>query len=106
MTTRNDLQSRRDVLKKISLTVLAAGAWGALGCGKKELSCSDTAGLSAEENAARTTLGYVDKATDASKVCSGCTQYNAAGADQCGGCKVLKGPINPNGYCKAWAAKA
>jgi len=57
-------------------------------------SMSEAAGLSADEIAARTSSGYVDKATDASKVCAGCTQYTAAGADQCGGCKVLKGPIN------------
>lgn len=52
--------SRRDALKKVSLTVLAGGlgGFGALGCGKKDLTCTDVAGLSADEASARTTLGY------------------------------------------------
>lgn len=101
----NDAISRRDALKKVSLTVLAAGAWGAMGCGKKELTCTDTSGLSADEIAARTTLAYADKSADAAKNCANCMQYNAGPPDKCGGCKVLKGPVAPTGYCKVWAAK-
>lgn len=97
--------SRRDALKRVSLTVLAAGAWGALGCGKKELTCTDTTGLSADEAQARTTLAYVDKTPEAAKNCANCLQYVPGAADACGACKVLKGPVHPNGYCKVWAAK-
>lgn len=105
MTDR--IYSRRDALR-ISLTVLGAGgaAFAAMGCGKKELACTDTSALSADDVSARTALAYVDKSPDAAKMCSGCMQFIPAAPDQCGGCKVVKGPINPAGYCKVWGAKA
>ena len=99
--------SRRDALKKVSLTVLAGGlgGFGALGCGKKDLTCTDVAGLSADEASARTTLGYGDKSPDAAKNCANCLQYTAGQPNACGACKVMKGPIHPAGYCKVWAQK-
>ncbi len=103
MTDR--LYSRRDALRKVSLTVIAAGAWGSIGCGKKELTCTDTSGLSADEAAARKTLEYTDKAPDPSKLCSNCLQFTPGAPNACGGCKVLKGPVHPSGWCKVWAAK-
>ena len=101
----NQIYTRRDALRTVSLTVLAAGAWGTLGCGKKELTCTDTSGLSADEVSARTTLAYVDKTPEAAKMCSNCAQFVPGAPDQCGSCKVLKGPVAPAGYCKVWAAK-
>lgn len=101
----NQIYSRRDALRTVSLTVLAAGAWGTLGCSKKELTCVDTTGLTPDEITARTTLGYVDKTPEPAKLCSNCIQYVPAAPDKCGGCKVLKGPVHPSGYCKVWAAK-
>ncbi len=101
----HQIYSRRDALKTVSLTVLAAGAWGTLGCGKKELTCTDTSGLTADEVTARTTLAYVDKTPEAAKLCSNCLQWVPGAPDACGGCKVLKGPVAPGGYCKVWAAK-
>jgi hypothetical protein len=101
----DQIYSRRDALKKVSLTVLAAGAWGSLGCGKKELTCTDTTGLTPAEATARTPLAYVDKSPDAVKTCSNCMQFVPAAPDQCGSCKVLKGPVSPAGNCKVWAAK-
>jgi hypothetical protein len=99
------IYSRRDALKRVSLTVLAAGAWGVAGCGKKEVTCTDTTGLTADEVTARKTLEYTDKSPDPSKTCSVCLQFNPGAPNQCGGCKVLKGTVHPNGYCKVWAAK-
>lgn len=97
--------SRRDAIKRVSLTVLAAGAWNSLGCSKKELTCTDTSGLTPDEVQARTTLSYTDKSPEAGKQCNNCQQFNPGAPDQCGSCKVLKGPVSPNGYCKVWAAK-
>jgi len=105
------VQSRRSFLGK-SLAIIAAG--GALAaCGKKEssgpkaLACTDTAGLADSDVQMRTTLGYVDATTQPGKECVGCQLYKAAPAEgQCGGCNVLKGPINPKGYCNSWTAKA
>jgi hypothetical protein len=97
--------SRRDVLQQSAafgaLVVLGAGA-----CNKPALVCTDTAGLSATDVQVRTSLAYVDSSVEQGKLCSGCQQFLPPdGAGKCGGCKVLKGPINPNGYCKSFVAK-
>jgi len=98
--------SRRDVLQQSAafgaLVVLGAGA-----CNKPAaLVCTDTAGLSATDVQVRTSLGYVDSSVEQGKLCSGCQQFLPPdGAGKCGGCKVIKGPINPNGYCKSFVAK-
>jgi hypothetical protein len=68
--------------------------------------CADTSGLTAEELQARTALVYADLAADPNKSCTTCQQYVApAQKDACGGCKLLRGPIHPKGYCKAFAAR-
>lgn len=68
-------------------------------------SCMDTAGLTQQEIAARTTLKYVDQSPVEGKNCENCALYVAA-ADgaQCGTCLTIKGPIHPEGYCDIWAA--
>ena len=103
--------SRRSFLGK-SLAVLAAGA-AVAACGKKEsagpksLACNDTSSLAPADAQMRTTLGYVDVSVQQGKACSGCQLYKAAPAEgQCGGCAVLKGTVNPNGYCNSWTPKA
>jgi hypothetical protein len=94
--------SRRSAMR--SLVVLAAGS-ALLAC-KKELACTDTAGLSADEATTRKTLEYVDKAPVASKECANCQLFKPAAPDSCGACTVIKGPINPKGYCKSWVQKS
>jgi hypothetical protein len=103
--------SRRSFLGK-SLAVLAAGS-AVAACGKKEpsgpkaLACNDTSSLEAADAQMRTTLGYVDASVQEGKSCSNCQLYKPAPADgQCGGCNVLKGTINPMGYCNSCTAKA
>lgn len=103
---KKDALSRREMLRSAALVGTAGllPAW-LLGCGKKELSCTDTAGLAAADLTMRTTLGYVDASPEGAKSCANCMLYKPAAADACGGCQVVKGPINPKGYCKSWAAK-
>jgi len=37
--------------------------------------------------------------------CTACRQYvPASSSDACGSCKIMKGPIHPNGTCRAFAA--
>jgi high potential iron-sulfur protein len=72
---------------------------------KKELSCTDTSGLSPMDVQMRTSLGYVDKSPQPEKLCSNCLHYKPAAENQCGGCAILKGPVHPKGYCNSWAAK-
>ena len=55
----------------------------------------------------RGSLGYVDASVEDGKTCSNCALYTAATAgESCGGCTLLKGPINPDGYCISWAMAA
>ena len=76
-----------------------------MACSKKP-SCEDVTGISPADLAIRQqTAAYVEVATDAAKKCSACVQYQPAGPDACGACKVVKGPINPEGGCKLFAPK-
>jgi len=100
----------RDSLSRRNLLVLSgAGAVSlvAAACGKgPPSSCMDVSSLSPDDKAARGALSYVDKSTDPAKECTKCAQWVApASIDQCGTCKVVKGPIHPNGSCKSFAAK-
>ena len=80
---------------------------GATGCSKGPSSCNDVSGLSADDAKVRTTLEYVDKSPQPDKTCEKCQQYNKpADSNACGTCKVLKGPVHPQGYCKVFVAKA
>ena len=103
--------SRRDALRR-SLAVLGAAAAGSaiavLGCSKKEtaLSCTDTSALSPSELTIRTSLAYAEASPEAGKTCANCQQFKAPPAPtDCGACNIVKGPINPKGYCKSWIAK-
>ena len=103
----DDKLSRRDVIQETvafgALVVLGAGA-----CSKpKAMVCTDTSSLSPADAQVRTALAYVDTSTEVGKVCSGCQQFlPAPQPGVCGTCKVVKGPINPNGNCKSFVAKA
>ena len=68
-------------------------------------SCTDVSGLTEGEVNMRGSLGYIDTSVEDGKLCSNCALYTAAPAgSSCGGCTLLKGPINPDGYCISWAA--
>jgi hypothetical protein len=103
----NDKLSRRELLNNAAtLSVLAA--FGATACSKSKptaLSCTDTSTLTPPDLSVRTALAYVDISTEAGKSCTNCQQFIAAAPGACGSCKVLKGPINPAGYCKSFAPK-
>ncbi len=98
--------SRRDVLQKSAAFGVIA-ALGAAACGKDEpkLSCGDTARLSSADVQLRETLGYTDNSSQPGKDCVRCQQFVDGLGGACGTCKVLRGPINPSGYCKSFAPK-
>ena len=76
-----------------------------LACSKKP-ACDDVSALSADELRTRNEVAkYVDTTMEAAKRCSACVQYIAPAANQCGACKVVKGPINPNGGCILFVLK-
>lgn len=113
-----DTLSRRTFIHRVGVwTALAASSGMILqACGgdsdsddKKSaaaLKCDDLSKLTDAEKAQRTALGYVEKSVQEGKSCTTCQQHVAA-ADEadCGTCKVVPGPINPNGYCNVWVQK-
>lgn len=96
--------NRRVFLSVISAVGSAAVAGLVVGCGKpKEFSCSDVSALKDDEKKMREQTKYTDKSQEPGKKCNNCTHYTKAPAEgQCGGCKVVKGPIHPEGYCTLW----
>lgn len=103
----DDKLSRRAVLQK-SAALGALAVFGPSACSKQpaSLACTDTTGLSPTDLTVRTSLAYVDDSVEPGKSCNGCQQFipDPAG-NACGTCKVVKGPINPKGYCKSFVAK-
>jgi len=93
-----------DRFARRSLLFASAGlaVFGA-GCKKVPPTCPP-GNLGKDELAVRATLGYVDQTPDPGKPCVRCVQYiPATGGSHCGGCKIMKGPIHPNGYCTVFA---
>lgn len=95
--------SSRIERRRLLLCSTVLGASAAYGCRRSE-TCPPTQ-LSPEDSKMRETLHYTDHSTDASKLCNGCQQYLPDTDRDCGGCKILKGPIHPAGYCAAFSAK-
>jgi hypothetical protein len=101
-----DKLTRRSTLKLLVAVPLCAAVVSA--CGKKTEpdSCQDTAGLNDADKATRTTLQYNDRSPEKYRHCAVCTYWQAPkDVAQCGGCQLVKGPIHPNGFCTAFAAK-
>jgi hypothetical protein len=97
---------RRAALKPIAAmsAAIVLPGW-LLACSKKP-DCSDVSSLSADDLHTRNDVAkYQDQTLEATKRCSGCAQYVAAAPNQCGGCKIVKGPINPDGVCTLFVAK-
>lgn len=108
----NEKIGRRDAAKRM-LMVLGAAAVGPsvlAACGGEEqsaaLNCTDTSGLTPAEITTRQSQAYTDVSPHADKTCDNCNFFTAGGANACGSCTVIKGPIHPEGYCNLWAAKA
>jgi len=117
--------TRKDFLRLLCVG-LAAGAGSSLlaACSKSEESaqkaetatreapskpaaadpCADVSALTPAELTMRNdTLKYVSVSTEPEKRCDNCKFWlpSETGAT-CGGCTLIKGPINPKGYCSSW----
>ena len=100
------LLARRDTFRPFAALSLALVAPVALAACAKNVTCSEAPGLSPDELKAREdTAHYQDQSMDATKHCSQCSLFVAPTKAGCGACKVLKGPINPNGFCTLYVAK-
>jgi hypothetical protein len=98
--SREPVHSRRAFLA-VSASLGAA----LLGCSKqREFACTQTQGLTPEQVQARTAAGYEEPASDSSRVCNLCQQWEERGSNQCGGCKLMRGPIHPQGTCRLFVS--
>jgi hypothetical protein len=105
----NDIGSHRPVSRRLLLQKGASllAVLGGAACQKGPQSCTDVSKLTNEQRTTRSTLGYEDFSREAGKNCVKCSQYTEPpSADQCGTCKVLPGPVHPNGYCRVFTPKA
>jgi len=65
--------------------------------------CNDLSALTAEEKATRTTFQYKEVTDDPKKPCDTCNFWLTPAAGQtCGGCTLVKGPVQPKGGCISW----
>jgi hypothetical protein len=98
--------SRRDLFQQgAALSVLAVVGASACSKPKAQLACTEPGTLSAADAQVRVSLFYVDVAPDPTKMCVSCQQFLPGPQDACGTCKVLRGSINPAGYCRAFAPR-
>ncbi len=111
--------TRKDFLKNIAFsgTILLGGSvlLSACSSNKKEPEssaakvndpCTDVSGLSQADLETRTQFGYKGQTPDPDKFCNNCQHFHpSTGSGPCGTCELVKGPINPNGYCTQWMEK-
>lgn len=110
--------TRKEFLKAIAAMGLSAAGISAFiqSCGgsgenkkiaESNFTCNDLTGLSQADIQTRQNLKYIDRTTFEDKYCSNCNFWipPQGGQTKCGACKVVKGPIHPNGYCISWMAK-
>lgn len=99
---RRNKMNRREALLRLGAgsAMLIPASFLLGGCGSAELSCKGDA-----DAAQRTMFKYVDKSTTANQTCDNCAQWKAGAPNQCGGCNLIKGQIQPKGWCMSWAAK-
>lgn len=96
---------RAALLRVVALPLAAVVSTDLVACSKTP-QCNDASGLSPDDARIRTDIAaYVEQSPDPAKHCSSCLQFTSGGDKACGSCKVVKGPINPAGTCKLFAAK-
>ena len=100
--------TRKAFLKQLPAlgTAIIGGGLFLQSCSKSKTDedpCADLSKLTAEEKQTRTDFQYIAKTKFPDKLCSNCELWLAPGEGKtCGGCDIMQGPINPNGYCTAW----
>lgn len=93
--------ARRVFLATLAPAALLPLGFVALGCSKK-FTCSGT-GLAPTDQENRTRFAYVDHSSDISKMCEDCSHFTPG--ETCGTCKVLAGPVHPQGTCTLFAQR-
>lgn len=100
--------SRRAILRSsVHLAIVGSVPMALAGCSKKPLECTDVSALGTADKQLRETLEYQDQSPmGQDKNCLNCEFFKRGDRNGCGTCTLIKGPINPGGYCNSWAAKA
>ncbi len=62
-------------------------------------------GAVAEAKGSKAQFQYQDH-PNGNQACKGCSYFTAGKTATAGTCQVVAGPISPNGWCTAYAAKA
>lgn len=99
----NTRLGRREVLR-LAVIGSAGAAFAACGGGAPALDCDDVSNLSATDASFRTGQGYVETSTRPGRTCDTCNFYTAV-PNACGTCTLIRGPINPAGYCNLWVQR-
>lgn len=67
------------------------------------LECSDLSHLQPAEAHTREENQYRQHTQRDDQFCLGCLNYQPPSDEtRCGACKTIRGPINPDGWCKQW----
>jgi hypothetical protein len=67
------------------------------------LDCSDVSALQPAEARTRTDNAYRQHTERDDQFCLGCLNFEPNAVETaCGACKTVRGPINPDGWCKQW----
>jgi hypothetical protein len=67
------------------------------------LDCSDVSGLQPAEARTRDDNQYRQHSDRDDQFCLGCLNFVSPAVETaCGTCKTVRGPINPDGWCKQW----
>jgi len=65
--------------------------------------CTDDSALTESELAMKKSLKYTTHSTEPGKMCDNCKFWTPPPeGEYCGTCQLIKGPINPKGYCTSW----
>ena len=69
------------------------------------LDCSDVSDLQPAEARTREDNTYRQHTEREDQFCLACLNFQPAAQETaCGTCKTVRGPINPDGWCKQWTA--
>ena len=104
-----DPQNRRDFVKNAAIVSVGGIATLVFACSSKTQGqtasvCYAPEKLTDKERKAYENVAYVEQTLTPTKRCDNCNLWIAAADGKaCGGCKILKGPINPAGFCTVWA---
>ena len=95
--------TRRRWLQVVLPTALGLGG---MACKEEQLKCDNVGGLAPADIEARKNLQYKERADTPEQACKKCSQYLPAEGSGCATCRVVRGPIHPDGWCKVFTPKA